>query len=191
LWTNAELREITSRSRKRDSSVMMSSVRPSAKNSCSGSPLMLANGRTAIDGLAGAAAGLGAEGASPASSSTTRKARIGRAMFFTVCSPRSSKPTPRRFPTWSRTAAATQMPPGSATSCRRAATLTPSPKMSSSSTMTSPRLIATRNRIQRAGGTSALRLAMRRWISTAHWTASMTLLNSTRRPSPVVLMVRP
>ena len=54
LWTKAELREITSRSRKRDSSVMMSSVRPSAKNSCSGSPLMLANGSTAIEGLAAA-----------------------------------------------------------------------------------------------------------------------------------------
>src|ERR1043165_9930053 len=46
-----ELREITSRSRNRDSSVMMSSVRPSAKNSCSGSPLMLSSGSTAIDGF--------------------------------------------------------------------------------------------------------------------------------------------
>src|SRR3979411_2004325 len=42
---------MTSRSRKRDSSVMMSSVRPSAKNSCSGSPLMLTSGRTAMDGV--------------------------------------------------------------------------------------------------------------------------------------------
>ena len=48
---NEELREITNSSRKRDSSVMMSSVMPSAKNSCSGSPLMLLNGSTAIDGL--------------------------------------------------------------------------------------------------------------------------------------------
>src|ERR1700674_1977445 len=35
------------------SSVMMSAVMPSAKNSCSGSPLRLANGRTAMDGLSG------------------------------------------------------------------------------------------------------------------------------------------
>ena len=48
-----------------------------------------------------------------------------------------------------------------------------------------------RNWIQRAGGTSALRLAIRRWISAAHWTASVTLANSTSMPSPVVLMIRP
>ena len=41
----------------------------------------------------------------------------------------------------------------------------------------------------RAGGTSALRRAMRRWISTAHCTASATLWNSTSMPSPVVLMM--
>src|SRR5262245_38281437 len=35
-----------------DSAVVISSTMPSAKYSCSGSPLMLANGSTAIDGLA-------------------------------------------------------------------------------------------------------------------------------------------
>ena len=61
------MRAITNSERKRDSSVMMSSVMPSVKYSCSGSPLMLGNGSTAIDGLSGraragavAAAGLGA-----------------------------------------------------------------------------------------------------------------------------------
>ena len=48
-----------------------------------------------------------------------------------------------------------------------------------------------RNWIQRAGATSALRRAMRSWTSTAHWTASVTLWNSTSMPSPVVLMIRP
>ena len=43
------------------------------------------------------------------------------------------------------------MPPGSAIASSRAATLTPSPKMSSSSTITSPRLMPMRNWIQRAG----------------------------------------
>ena len=38
-----------------DRSVMMSSVMPSAKYSCSGSPLMLVNGSTAIEGLPAAA----------------------------------------------------------------------------------------------------------------------------------------
>jgi hypothetical protein len=51
LWTNTALREITSSSRKRESSVMMSSVSPSTKNSCSGSPLILSNGKTAIEGF--------------------------------------------------------------------------------------------------------------------------------------------
>src|SRR6516165_5603046 len=37
----------------RDSAVMISSTMPSAKYSCSGSPLILANGITAIDGLSG------------------------------------------------------------------------------------------------------------------------------------------
>jgi hypothetical protein len=55
LHTKAELREMTNRSRKRESAVIMSSVRSSAKNSCSGSPLMLTNASTAIDGLLAAA----------------------------------------------------------------------------------------------------------------------------------------
>src|SRR5215831_2054258 len=50
-----------------------------------------------------------------------------------------------------------QIPPGSAKASRRAATLTPSPKMSCSSTITSPRLIPTRNSIRLSGGVPSLR----------------------------------
>ena len=46
---------MTNSQRQRDSAVMISSAMPSAKYSCSGSPLMLVNGRTAIDGLSGRA----------------------------------------------------------------------------------------------------------------------------------------
>ena len=46
-----ELREITDSHLMRDSPVMISSTMPSAKYSCSGSPLMFWNGSTAIDGL--------------------------------------------------------------------------------------------------------------------------------------------
>ena len=49
LKVNDELRAITMSCESFDSAVMMSSEMPSAKYSCSGSPLMLANGRTAID----------------------------------------------------------------------------------------------------------------------------------------------
>ena len=45
-----------------DRSVMMSSVMPSAKYSCSGSPLMLLKGSTAIDGLSFAGSALVARG---------------------------------------------------------------------------------------------------------------------------------
>ena len=48
---------------------MISSTMPSAKYSCSGSPLMFWNGRTAIDGLSGRAAW----------------AQIGRAMAWRGC----------------------------------------------------------------------------------------------------------
>ena len=46
---------MTNKERKRDSSVMMSSVMPSEKYSCSGSPDMLVNGSTAMEGLSATA----------------------------------------------------------------------------------------------------------------------------------------
>src|SRR5216683_8306756 len=53
---------MTKRSRKRARSVMMSSVRPSARRSCLASPLKLVKGSTAIDGLSGkGSAGTSAE----------------------------------------------------------------------------------------------------------------------------------
>src|SRR5437667_157116 len=52
-----------------------------------------------------------------------------------------------------------QMPPGSAKPSSRAATLTPSPKMSPFSTTISPTLMPMRNSMRRSGGTAALSLA--------------------------------
>src|ERR1700726_1448843 len=48
---------MTTSQRMRESAVMISSTMPSAKYSCSGSPLILANGSTAIDGLSGSGSG--------------------------------------------------------------------------------------------------------------------------------------
>src|SRR6266852_1562197 len=48
---------ITKNQRMRLRAVMISSTMPSAKYSCSGSPLILANGSTAIDGLSGSGSG--------------------------------------------------------------------------------------------------------------------------------------
>ena len=42
-----------------------------------------------------------------------------------------------------------------------------------------------------SSSTAALRLAMPRWITIEHATASTTLANSTSAPSPVVLTMRP
>ena len=54
-----ELRAITKSQRIRERAVMISSTMPSAKYSCSGSPLILAKGRTAIDGLSGSGNAIG------------------------------------------------------------------------------------------------------------------------------------
>ena len=53
----AELRAMTNSDRIRDRAVMMSSTMPSAKYSCSGSPLMFWNGSTAIEALSGSGSG--------------------------------------------------------------------------------------------------------------------------------------
>ena len=66
-----ELRAITNSDRLRESSVMMSSAIPSEKYSCSGSPLMLVNASTAIDGLSGSGK------ASPVSCINARSTDVG------------------------------------------------------------------------------------------------------------------
>jgi len=53
LYVKLELRAMTNSHRMRESAVMISSTMPSAKYSCSGSPLIFWKGRTAIDGLSG------------------------------------------------------------------------------------------------------------------------------------------
>ncbi len=87
-YVNDELRAITKIERKRDNSVIRSSLMPSAKYSCSGSPLMLAKGSTAIDGRSRrvTAGGTAAGGSGAAPGSFTPYARSG-AMFLTARSP--------------------------------------------------------------------------------------------------------
>ena len=90
----------------RDSAVVMSSTMPSAKYSCSGSPLMFWNGSTAIDGLSGSASA-GRSGAP----SRTRNTRIVAAMFFSSGAPRSSTSSASLPTASSRTRPEMQMPP--------------------------------------------------------------------------------
>jgi len=71
----------------------------------------------------------------------------------------------------------TQIPPGSANASRRAAMLTPSPKMSPSSTTMSPTLMPMRNSMRLSAGTVALRSVMPACTSDAQFRASTTLPN--------------
>src|SRR5215471_12663881 len=59
------------------------------------------------------------------------------------------------------------------------------------STMTSPRLTPMRNLMRRSSGTFGSRSAIPRWISVAQRTASTTLWNSAKNPSPVFFTIRP
>ena len=63
---------MTNRPRIFDRLVVSSSTSPSAKYSCSGSPLMLVKGSTATDGLFGRASGLASGAARAEPSMTTR-----------------------------------------------------------------------------------------------------------------------
>src|SRR4051812_23517848 len=84
-----------------------------------------------------------------------------------------------------------QTVPGCASASSRAATLTPSPNMSSPSTMTSPRLTPIRNSRRRSVGMGSLISREARCISTAHFTASTTLGKSASKLSPAVPTIRP
>src|SRR6266403_3471527 len=100
LYVNDEFRAITNKDFNRDKEVMMSSAIPSAKYSCSGLPLMLVNGSTAIEGLSGrgsVASPVDRDGGHTAAISVrpptgerTAKSRTGRSIFLSSLSPRSS-----------------------------------------------------------------------------------------------------
>src|SRR5204862_2612277 len=103
-----QCRAITNNHLNRERAVIISSTVPSAKYSCSGSPDMFWNGRTASDGLSGKAGVLvGSPGDMVGVPSTmpsrTRYVRTGRAMFLRACSPRSSNAKSSLSPMWSRT----------------------------------------------------------------------------------------
>jgi len=112
-------------------------------------------------------------------------------MFFNCRSPKSSKVRSSLPLTCSYAARETQMPPGSDCPSIRAARFTPSPKTSSPSIMMSPRLMPMRKIIRRSSDSASTRSPISDCIFAAQCTAATTLANSTRRPSPVVLKMRP
>src|SRR4030081_3721960 len=89
-----------------DRSVMMSSLMPSEKYSCSGSPDMLVNGSTAIDAVATFGCGLAALDRAAVGVVVLGchfQTRIGRSIFLTLISPLSWKRASIRLPTLSLT----------------------------------------------------------------------------------------
>ncbi len=91
---------------------------------------MLSNGITAIEGLSGTVPGRwsGAGAVTPGAVSAGQcQTWIWREMFLNRHHPPSRKSKPSRLPTLSRAAPDIARPPGWLASCKRAATLTPSP----------------------------------------------------------------
>src|SRR6516164_3553976 len=93
LYAKLELRAITVRPAIFDKSVMMSSLIPSEKYSCSGSPDMLVKGKTAIDtaGVGCGVAALDRTAAGIVAPGCHFQTRIGRSIFLTLISPPSWK----------------------------------------------------------------------------------------------------
>src|SRR5258705_3518280 len=124
---------------------------------------MLSNGRTTMDGLSGSARSRtfiadefdGIAGAATPASRMCH-ARIGSVIFFKACSPMSSKAMSILPRICLCASSEMQTPPGSAIPSRRAAMLTPSPKISLPSTMMSPTWMPMRNSIRSTCGRSIL-----------------------------------
>jgi hypothetical protein len=127
----------------------------------------------------------------PALSGGQHQTSTGLAMFFSLCRPALAKGASSLPAICSATWPETQTPPAGARLSRRAATLTPSPRMSPASTMTSPKLTPTRKTICSASGRSSLTSCSRVWISTALRVASTLLGNSATTLSPAEPKMRP
>src|SRR5271166_3122413 len=113
-------------------------------------------------------------------------------MFFSRCSPRSTKGSAILSRTCRQASSDRQIAPGAQIPSSRAAILTPSPIRSpSASSTTSPRWMPVRIFMRLSGASVWLRSASPLATSSAQRTASTTLRNSTIAPSPVRLTTRP
>ncbi len=112
-------------------------------------------------------------------------------MFFRSRGPRWTACSSILFFTTSYTVCEMQMPPGSASACRRAAMFTPSPITSWSCTMMSPIWMPMRCRRIFEASSSFASAANWRCIASAQATACTALENVISSPSPVVLSTAP
>ncbi len=120
---------MTNSQRMRDSAVMMSSTMPSAKYSCSGSPLMFWNGKHRDRRLVRQRqrrCGGRMRLAASACAHPVDAHRPGDVLDLLFAQILEDEAAACRA-TWSCTVSETQIPPGSASASSRAAMLTPSP----------------------------------------------------------------
>jgi len=172
----------------------MSSTMPSAKYSCSGSPLRLVNGSTAIDGLSGSGR-LGGAGAAPGAraapaipslgsvpSRTSAHRRHSPGTPLSSCRPRSLKSRPDPA-TRSRRVPDTRTSPGRAADITLLAMCTAIPPIFLPAASASPACKPAR--IERPS------LASAATIASAARTASAGCSKMTKNPSPAVSTSRP
>src|SRR5262249_38476107 len=126
LYVKLELRAMTKSQRMRLSAVMISSTIPSAKYSCSGSPLILAKGNTAMDGLSGSGSAGGAGVGALLAAANPVDAHSPRDIFDLLLA-QILKGEIELVAHLIAHDAAEQIPPGAASDSKRAATFTPSP----------------------------------------------------------------
>ena len=112
-------------------------------------------------------------------------------MFFSCCRPRSSNSKSTLSAMWWWTVPETKMLPGSASASSRAAILTPSPKISPPSAITSPRLMPIRMAMRCSLGKFWLCRTIASRRAAAERAASTTLPNSLSTRSPVCLKMLP
>ena len=113
-------------------------------------------------------------------------------MFFTACSPWSSKLAATLPFTALRIDSDTVMPPGSASACSRAAMFTPSPyTVPSAFSITSPRCTPMRKRMRRSSGSASASGSICACIASAAVTAPAAVPNTASTESPAMSMTRP
>ena len=188
---------MTNSDRDLDSSVMMSSAMPSAKNSCSASLLMLVNARTAIEGLSGSASGGDRSGGNgvAAAAGRGRQHAIGphrardvlEALLAHVLED-EVEPCGHILVDTSRDADAAGVgqrfqPRGDVHAVAEDVAVVADDDLAD---VDADAILDPFRR-----GRPSLKAAIRRCISLAQRTASMTLANSISSPSPVVLTSRP
>ena len=183
---------MTKKRRKRERSVITSSVMPSANSSCLASPPMFGNGSTAIDGLSGSgkgALGEAARGGSRVDADAVGVHRSRDVLDLLLAHVLEGEAQLVAHLVAHHAADADAAGLGQGFQPRGDVDAIAEDVVAVDDDVAEIDADAELDAL--SAGTPALRSAMPRCTSTAQRTASTTLANSTSRPSPVVLTMRP